>query len=185
MSRISVSENELLVPQNILDATNEYSSAEYELDQVMDFRKYLKQIDSRLDVIWVKPGAKVFPKGNRWYIIRRNETVMPSFWLVEDEHENYCVPDERHLNKLREYDTAAHPDVWKKFQRAHTERKLRAEKAIEAKREEFRTKLAERLDHVFDANILVTPAMKDQIEGVKPPPLPPKQQRARRRHKNR
>ena len=186
---IDIVSKELVIPDNPFDARDEWATieeAQRDVAAALDFRRLLKDIDSRLDLIWVKEGTRAFPKGERWYIRRHNDYGMDNYWLVEDEHEDFCVPDIRHLRRLQEYDTAAHPDVWQKFVKRRLDKQLRAEKAMEEKSLEFRTKLGERLAHEFDAQIAVTSGMKAAIEGkaVKAPPLPPAKQK-RRKHKNR
>lgn len=171
-------------PESDLDFTEEWDEATA-IDQCVDFRRALKQIDSRLDLIYAKEGAKAL-KGNRWYIIRRNDNLPPQLWEIEDENGEYCEPDERHMRRFLEGDTARHPDLYRKFEQARVDRKLRAEKAIEDKSEEFRSKLGERLNHVFDGRIAVTGTMKAIAAGEKvrdkPPPPPPRQKKKKHRH---
>lgn len=186
MADVEVIERELLVPDNPLLAGDEYE-AEHDVAAALDFRRFLKQIDERLDLIFVKKGAKAFPKGERWYIVRHNEGAPPSYWLIEDENDQFCLPDHRHLARLQEYDTAAHRDVWRKFTQRRLDKQLRHDKKMDAKSEEFRTKLGERLGFEFDAQIAVTSGMKDALAGKsvkKAPPLPPSKQK-RRAHKQR
>src|SRR4051812_31475216 len=104
MSQIEVREQELVIPENFFDARQEYElvrKTEHDVAVALDFRRLLKQVDARLDLMFVKAGTRVFPKGERYYITRRNEGVQPSFWLVEDEHGEFCVPDQRHLDRLQ------------------------------------------------------------------------------------
>jgi hypothetical protein len=186
MSAVEVIGGDLVVPDNPLLAEDEYDAG-HDVAVVLDFRRLLKQIDARLDIIWVKAGARVFPKGERWYIVRHNEGVAPSYWMVEDEHGGFCVPDLRHLERLQEYDTAAHRDVWRKFTQRRLDKQLRHDKRMDDKSEEFRTRLGERLAFEFDAQVAVTSGMKDALAGKtvkKAPPLPPSKQR-RRKHKQR
>jgi hypothetical protein len=116
--------------------------------------------------------------------VRRAEHHPDQFWVIQDDDGSYCEPDERHFQRFVEGDTAAHPDVYRKIRRKREEAALRVEKTIERKRDEFRTKLGERLAHIFDTQIAITGVHKEllagQRAGKKPPPPSPR--RKGRRH---
>ena len=174
------------VPDDLLDASEEWDEGAA-IDQCVDFRRWLKSLDARFDLIYVKAGAKHWPKDNRWYIVRRSDDGSPAnYWVVEDENDGYCEPDERHATRLREMDAAAHPRLWDEIQKRKAKKKLDAELRHEATREEFRSKLGERLDSIFGSSIAVTGKMKDSFAGKnvkKPPPPPPRKQlRKKDRH---
>jgi hypothetical protein len=174
------------VPADYLDATEEYDEGAA-IDQCIDFRRWLKGLDARFDLVYVKIGARSWPKDNRWYIVRRSDSGLPAnIWVVEDEQGDYCEPDERHARRLQEMDTAAHPRLWSEIQKRKEQRKIRSALRHEATREEFRTKLGERLDHIFDGRISVDERMKSLLSGAlkgkKPPPPPRKQRRKKDRH---
>lgn len=176
----------IAVPDDYLDATDEYNEADA-IDQCVDFRRWLKEVDSRFDLVYVKVGAKSWPKDNRWYIVRRNDNGLPAnIWVVEDEQGDYCEPNERHAARLREMDAAAHPRLWDDIQKRRAKKALDVELRHEATRDEFRTKLGERLDSIFGSSVAITEKMKDSFSGknVKaPPPLPPRKlKRKKDRH---
>jgi hypothetical protein len=140
--------------ESFLDHTGEYEEARH-IAAVVLFRRELKKIDPLLDVIYAKPNAQYLPKGNRFYIIRRNPLCPPTFWLVEDEYENYCEPDYRHLQKMKQMDSARSNDVAEGIRR-EAERKQEEKARKKAERSErFRELALERLSHALDKRIAV------------------------------
>lgn len=160
----------LLVPDNITEATGTYVTPEQAAqDSVVatEFRKLLKSVDPRLDIVFVPPlppdEPTPWPKSGRFYIIRRNPLTNDSFWMVEDAEGNYSAPTMAHFRALQARDTHAHPDVWKQISRANDKRIKDAESRMEAKRAEFREKLLERFDFNDRSFMAVSGEMKAKL----------------------
>ena len=158
----------LIVPENITDATGQWTPAqEVGIDAMasLEWRKLLKEVDPRLDLIYAKPNAVAFPIPDRWYIIRRNEAAPVAFWVVQDENGTYCPFSQAHFDRFRQGDTATNPDLWKKMAGAAMARKERAQRAMDEKRAEFRERLLERLDHNHETTVAITPAMAMKLRS--------------------
>lgn len=159
--------SELVLPDNVLQATEQYVPPEQvarDFQESRWFRDLLQSVDRRLDLIFVKPGAEAFEHDCRFYIIRRNEQTVPSFWVIQDEQGQYCEPQERHFRRFMQGDSATNPDLWRDFLMVREARLAKGRKAAEELRREIREKLAERLDYVFDGPGLFVPgSYKDQL----------------------
>jgi hypothetical protein len=132
--------------------------ASSDLELAEEFRARLKLIDHRLDLIWVKDGARSFPRGARWYIVRDNPGGLPAtYWMVNDgtEEEGYDTPAERHLERLRAMDTARHPDAWRSYEKNRLKHDQAKEKRRAVRREERREQTADILSHHLDVRVSV------------------------------
>lgn len=151
---------ELWTPQSELEAT-----AEYEVERIKGrmswFLGELKKLDSRLGLIYIKPGSTVFPKSPRWAITRKNELTLPSYWIIEDENGNFCEPDQRHLDRMHQMDAAKSKTSAAQILEDER-RRVDAEKraAKEETSREFREKLLDRLNHIYDPRISVPKDIK-------------------------
>lgn len=159
----------LLLPPNITDATETFVPAEQAAQDGMvaaEFRKLLKQLDPRLDIVFVFPTTEPspWPVTGRFYMIRHNELTDDSFWMVQDEMGGYSAPTMQHFHALCAHDSHAHPDVWKKVLKGNDKRVKDAESRMEAKRAEFREKLLERLEFNYSSQLAVTERIKKQME---------------------
>jgi hypothetical protein len=152
----------LWMPERVEQAREQQEGVEG-VAAALAFRRRLKELDSRLDLFYSKPTATAF-KPHRWIITRRNDLVPDSYWLVEGEDGEYCEPSDKHFQRLQEYDTQAHADVWKRMEREQKRRRESGEKKHEEKRREFREKLLERLDHEFETTVPVTSADKAALD---------------------
>lgn len=164
-----VSSSGLLVPENVLDATEEYltpQQAAIDTAESKWFHDALKARDSRLSLIFVKPGSVVFPYSPMWYIVRRNDNAPQSFWAIHDGEYGYCRPTQRHLDAFFSTDAAARPDLRDQIVKQRHRELEAKEKARQEKHREFREKLTERLAHEFDASVPVTGKMKKAFKGV-------------------
>jgi hypothetical protein len=128
-------------------------------------RKLLKEIDSRLDVIWAKEGSTSL-QGGRWYIVRNNDDAPPTYWCVQNPDGSYADIGPEHVERMKAIDAAAHPGLYKRFRDAETKRRLANKKTSEDKHREFREKLEERIASMMDASIFVTPQMKARADGL-------------------
>jgi hypothetical protein len=159
--------SELLLPDDALQATEQYVDAELvarDFAEARWFRDLLQGVDPRLALIFVKPGAVSFEHPGRFYIIRRNEQAQPSYWVIQDERGRYCEPQERHFRRFMQGDAATNPNLWRDFLMVRETRIRKAREAGEELRREIREKLKERLDFVFDGpGILVPSSYKDQL----------------------
>jgi hypothetical protein len=142
-------------------AVAEESDRHWEL--AVEFRKVLKAVDERLDIIWVKQGATNFPVAGRWYVTRRSDEGHSCFWVIQTADGKYCPPSQQHLERLQAMDSHAHPDVWNRLRRARQEEQRAAQKRKAETRREFREKLLERLDFNNRVQIPVSTADKDKI----------------------
>lgn len=136
-----------------------------EAERVIEFTNRLKAIDDRLDCFLCPvtiPEEDLYI--GFYYIRRRNDDGSTSTWRVQGPNGGFVEPNDRILDRFREYDTWAHADVLKRM-RAEAERKRREREwqAQETGRE-FEEKLTERLKHVLDTQIAVTGAMKDRLK---------------------
>jgi hypothetical protein len=159
--------SELLLPDDVLQATDQYVPAEQVARDFAEsrwFRDLLQGVDSRLDLIFVKPGAPSFEHSCRFYIIRRNEMAQPSYWVIQGEQGEYCEPQERHFRRFMQGDSATNPNLWREFMMVREARIARARRNAEELRREVREKLKERLDFVYDGPGLLVPGRyKEQL----------------------
>lgn len=142
------------------------STGEMQVRAAEEFRLLLLSIDERLDLRFIKQNATNLPAEWRghWVVLRHNGGgVPPTVLLVQDEKGLPCAPDERHLRALQERDAERHPDVWRKVRMDSQERQRRSQLALEEKSAEFQESLLDRLDHLFDVRIAVTPRMKEKV----------------------
>lgn len=154
----------LYLPEEVQEEIEAVRRSGSHYDVAERFRVRLKQIDARLDLIWVKRGATSFPVPGRWYIVRRtNDGAAAAFWVVQDDRGRYCDPTDQHLERLQAMDSHAHPDVWRRMQRTRRAEDAGRKKATEEKRREFRETLLERLDFNNRVQIPVTGADKAKI----------------------
>ena len=138
--------------------------AEEQLLKAVEFRRLLQAADERLDIRW--GGAPPWPIYPRWYIIRRSPQGRAFFWVIQTEEGEYCEPQERHLNRLRESDLEVNPKLWDKIMAEREAEKRRSQVAEATRHEHFRERLTEALAHIFDGHIPVTGGHKDVLEGV-------------------
>lgn len=154
----------LYLPDEVREEIERVERSGSHYDVAQRFRARLKQIDERLDLIWVKRGATSFPVPGRWYIVRKGEHARANaFWVVQDEHGRYCDPTDQHLERLRAMDSYAHPDVWRRLERSRRADEAAARKRREETRREFREKLLERLDFNHRVQVLVDSAAKEKV----------------------
>jgi len=165
--------SDLILPENVLDATEEYVAADaaHDVGMAIAFQAELKKRDSRLTLIFVKEGAETFPKSPRWYVVRRNEETVDTYWVIEDEHGEYSEPRPIHLERLDQLDTTTGGrDPLRELAEKHMRKKLESEKKKADKSAEFRETLGERLDHVYDGRIAVPgekkPAKEGKMKGI-------------------
>ena len=133
-----------------LEAAKSYASA-------MLFREWLKEIDPRLDIVWAKAGSKNI-RGERWYIIRRNDNAPISWWMVNDgtPDEGYADPGPEHIERLRQMDSAARPGAWHEYRKRCEERERQGKRKREEIFARMREALEERLAHEYDTSISVS-----------------------------
>lgn len=138
--------------------------AEGDVDIALAFRRKLKDVDSRLDLIWVKSNATSFPVTRRWYITRKtNEGKYSAFWIVQTDTGKYCPPTDQHFEALMARDSWAHPDVWNRLRRTRQTEQRQAAGRREEQRREFREKLLEQLDFNHRVQTAITPADKAKL----------------------
>lgn len=159
----------LIIPPNILDATEEFDTvspreaARHGYEAIW-FREELKSLDPSLDLIFVKPGSRVFPESPRFYITKYREHTNDAFWVIQDENGNYCPPDQRHLDRFMQGDTHRNPRLRDEYQKTREMRKRRAAKRKAELLDQFEEMLLERLDFVFDGpGLHVTGAHKEKL----------------------
>ncbi len=137
----------LWVPDEARDEIERLENAETDIDVAAAFRRRLRAVDARLDIIWVKRGATSFPVPGRWYITRQSEDGAASaFWVVQTEGGHYTPPTDQHFDALMARDTWGHPDVRRRILATQAEEKAAAQKKMEDSRREFREKLLEQLE---------------------------------------
>lgn len=150
----------------------------------------LKEIDPRLDLVYAKPNSTLL-QGGYWYIVRRNDDAPPAFWVVQNDDGSPCAPDERHLQRMHEMDTARNGG-YEAFNRGRDEAKKKAERERVETHREFREKLDEKLAHLYGSKSVYLPdhivdrlkreskiATDDPVVGGPELPLPtPKQEPA-------
>jgi hypothetical protein len=148
-----------------LDHTAEWSKLEEGAQDVAAavwLRKELKRMDPLLDVIWAKRSAKALPYPERWYIVRWNELTVPAFWLItsDDPSRPYATPGPQHLEMMQRNDLHRRGvSVMEDLRRANDEKAKAKVKAKELRSEEFREKLLEKLNHVYDTSVRVPKAI--------------------------
>jgi hypothetical protein len=131
------------------------------------FRNQLKQLDTnRIDMIRTKPACS-FAEGDRYLIVYRSEDGVISWFLIQDEHGQFCDPDVRHWDRLMRYDQArSNGSLLEKFRKERALIEGAARAAREDKSERFREELGHALSHLFDPKISVGGRAKDLIDGA-------------------
>lgn len=131
------------------------------------FRNMLKQVDpARLDMIRSSPRAQNLPP-DRWLIVYRSEDAHVSWLLIQDEQGRDCLPDERHWDRLMEFDQArSQGRMLDAFRKKRDLIQAAAKQEHEDKRAEFREKLDDAFSHLLDPKIAVSSRAKDLIDGV-------------------
>lgn len=154
----------LYLPEEVQEQVAVRQEADRHWDQAEEFARELKDIDARLDLIWVKQGATDFPVPGRWYIVRHGEHARASaFWVIQNEKGGYSPPTRQHLERLKSMDSHAHPDVYARMARTRREEERAVEKAKSDRSAEFRGKLEERLTFNNRVQIPVTGEDKDKL----------------------
>ncbi len=154
----------LWLPEECREEIEPHDEAEHDVDVASAFRKRLKGVDARLDLMFVKRGAKNFPVGGRWYITRQGDHGRAqSFWVIQTDQEGYCAPTEQHFQALMARDSWGHPDVWQRMRRQQADEKRAIKSAGEAKHTEFREKLEERLAHNHGSHVAVSAEDKEKL----------------------
>jgi hypothetical protein len=128
------------------------------------FRHSLKQLDTRLDLVWAKPGAEALD-GGFWYIVRRNDDAPASYWKIQTEQGEYADPGPEHLEWLKSIDSHRHPGVYHDHRKRQDERVRQGKKRMEELHREFREKLEERVAQLYGTSIAVTGEMKARAAG--------------------
>ena len=156
---------EFWTPESELEATAEYEAGRI-ADRCRWFVRELKSRDPRLGLIYIKSGSTTFPKSPRWAIVRDNELINPSYWMIEDEHGEFCEPQQRHLDRLDEMD-ASKKTVGPGEELARAREAKQREKLgrKNEKRREFREKLLDRLNHLYDARVSVPRDIKEKVDA--------------------
>lgn len=137
-----------------------------EIAEVHLFREWLHELDVRLDILYAKPGAKLLD-GGYWYIYRRNEAAVPTYWKVSDADGRPCVPDRRHIEMLERIDGSRHPRIYQEYRQRQDRARRAKEETAEDRHREFREKLDEKLKHIYeaDARIFLPGYVKDKLAG--------------------
>lgn len=149
------------------DEYDELGAGEARMAHCEEFCRYLKQIDSRLDLVFAKAHATWTPHPGRWHIIRRNEGAPWSFWAVlAEDGESYSEPYERHLQALKARDSAANPRLWEEHRKAVARERLDRQLRADERHAQFREGLSDRLDHLFDARIATDGAAGSTLERI-------------------
>lgn len=162
-----MSHPDLILPGHTFD---EYDSGVGELEVALSFRRQLKALDERLTVFWAKPGSPLAAADGtgRWYIVRVHPNPeLTNYWVVEDEQGNYCVPQQRHIDRLQQMDTWTGRRRYSDFELARSAKKRKKEAELAELRRELREKLEERLAHINDTRVSVPRAIsadgKDRV----------------------
>lgn len=129
--------------------------------RITEFRTLLHDLDPQLDLVYAKPGATFVAKDDRWYIIRRTDTGIGGMWVCEDESGEFTFPNEGHLNALRALDVQRSGDVNLRLAVEREKKAQAAQKAKNARSEDFRAELEDRVAHVHDARIHVAKGFTD------------------------
>lgn len=161
----------IFLPGHHVDEATDGAFADLAVAQA--FNKLLKAIDPCLKLAWVPENAASFENPGRWHIVRENphNPEFNTYWVVQTPDGRYCEPQEMHLERLKAMDTFAGKRMDLEIANARSERKKRAAQRMEDARREFRETLAERLDHIYDARIAISPAMKDRAMAPTPKAL--------------
>jgi hypothetical protein len=119
------------------------------------FDRLLKALDDKLFCFWVKADAVNFENPGRWHVGRlHSNPELNTYWVIQNADGSYCEPQERHLLELKRMDTHSR-NVLADVEQARSTRQLAKRKEFEETRREFREKLAERLDSLYDAHVSV------------------------------
>jgi hypothetical protein len=119
------------------------------------FDRLLRQIDDRLRCFWVKTDATSFEHPGRWHIARLHPNPeLCAYWVIQHDDGSYCEPQERHLERLKAMDSHTR-NVLEGMRQRRRDRDAARRKAFDETRREFREKLLDRLDHLYNARISV------------------------------
>jgi hypothetical protein len=127
----------------------------------------LRIIDDRLRCFWVRVNATSFEYPGRWHIGRfHTNPEFNTYWVICNEDGSYCEPQERHLQRLLQYDTHAR-NRYQDIEKARSTRKAEKRKQLEDTRRRFREELLDRLEHIANGRISVPKAVPVVVEQDK------------------
>ena len=142
---------------------------EHDVQIASVFNAMLKTLDPYLRCFWVSPNSETFEHPGRWHVARFHHggnDELNAYWVIQTPDGKYCEPQQMHFDRLLQMDTFRDAKrAYEKLQKARTDRQERRRKQFEETREYFRELLTERLAHIQDARIAITPGMKARSEG--------------------
>lgn len=142
---------DLLLPDHAVDEFD----PKPDIEVARAFDRLLQSLDDKLRCFWVKPDAKSFENPGRWHIARlHSNPELNAYWVVQNEDGSYCEPQQRHLDRLKAMDSHTR-NVLEDIHKLRRTRDIERHKAFMERRREFREKLEERLDHIYNARISV------------------------------
>lgn len=133
--------------------------------QAWAFRDQLKAVDpNRIDMIRTLLGCE-WADGDRYLIVYKADTGVVSWFVIQDEHGEFCEPDTRHWDALMRYDQArSDRPLLERFRKERQMVAAAAEAQKEEERRHFREGLDERLAHIFDSSIPISARAKDLVD---------------------
>lgn len=133
------------------------------LHAAVQFRRLLQAANPRLDLRW--GGGPPWPIHPRWYIVMRDTEGLAHFWVIQTPEGEYCEPEERHLNRLRESDLEVNPRLIAQIKKRQEDERIAALKRGDDLHRQFRERLNEALGHLFDSSMPVSETSKRIAEG--------------------
>lgn len=129
------------------------------LDKAVEFRRALKALDERLDVVWAKKGARMVPQDERWYIIRRSDSGIGGMWCICAPDGGYADPGPEHIAALERQNPERTGNVAKRVRDGRAQREAMRAREKQERSERFQEGLLDRLDHIHDGRISVPRAI--------------------------
>ena len=131
-----------------------------------EFARALHDYNPRAELRFIKRGADWAPEDwrGRWAVVVKNGGgVPPSVFIVQTPAGEYSDPLPEHLGALMAKDAERNSRAWREQRSQHEKRERDRRIRGEEKHREFRETLLDRVNHLHDARIAVTEAMKERV----------------------
>jgi len=102
---MAVSTNGVFFPDHIVADMEREAEADGQIGRALATDAMLKDLDPRLELVWIKSGATapgLIP--SRWHIRRRNEETLDSYFPLVGPNGEYVEPNSGHLEMMRRND---------------------------------------------------------------------------------
>lgn len=128
---MAVSTNGVYFPDHIVADLEREAEADGHIGRALAVDAMLKDLDPRLELVWIKEGATavgLIP--SRWHIRRRNEETLDSYFPLVGPNDEYVEPNSGHVEMMRR------GDLWNRDVVAEIQAERRRKEIARQKREQ-------------------------------------------------